>query len=58
MTNASPIAATASRNAERQLIRVCAPSAHAGIGDALRRAFVAPPLSNTDREFLQLLERC
>ena len=42
---------------ERQLIRVCAPSAHAGIGDALRRAFATTPVTNDDRELLTLLER-
>ena len=42
---------------DRQMIRVCAPAAHAGIGDALRRAFTPPALTTHDRELLALLER-
>ena len=43
--------------AERRLIRVRAPAAHAGIGLALRQAFAAPPLPDSNCEFMRLLER-
>ncbi|CAA9489978.1 MAG: hypothetical protein AVDCRST_MAG91-485 [uncultured Sphingomonadaceae bacterium] len=57
MTNENSSSTESGRADERQLIRVCAPSAHAGIGDALRRAFAPPPVTNSDRELLSLLER-
>jgi len=41
---------------ERSIIRVCAPAAHAGIGDALRHAFSTPPANPVEREFERLLE--
>ncbi len=41
----------------RQTIRVCAPTAHAGIGDALRRAFAPAPVDDTETQFVRLLER-
>lgn len=56
MTNISPFSLSG-RSPERQLIRVCAPTAHAGIGDALRRAFAPPPMQTGDHELIKLLER-
>ncbi len=41
---------------DRQTIRVCAPTAHSGIGDALRRAFTPPPANGIEREFVRMLE--
>ena len=40
-----------------RVIRVRAPQANAGIGDALRRAFAPPPVNGVDAEFARLLER-
>lgn len=40
-----------------RVIRVRAPQANAGIGDALRRAFATPPINGVDAEFARLLER-
>jgi len=57
MSNQSSSAAQTFGNAERRLIRVCAPAAHAGIGLALRRAFSAPPMEDSNSEFMRLLER-
>lgn len=42
---------------DRHTIRVCAPTAHSGIGDALRRAFTPPPANGIEREFIDMLER-
>jgi len=42
---------------ERRLIRVCAPTAHAGIGIALRQAFAAPTVAGANCEFVRMLER-
>ena len=55
MTNIPPLMGHAC--ADRQTIRVCAPIAHAGIGDALRRAFAAPPLNSTVEELLRKIDR-
>lgn len=44
------------RSADR-VIRVRAPQANAGVGDALRRAFAPPPVNGVDAEFASLLER-
>jgi hypothetical protein len=41
---------------DRQVIRVENPLAHAGITEALRRAFASAP-SNDDRRFEELLRR-
>jgi len=43
--------------AERRVIRVRAPQANAGVGDALRRAFAPPARNGVDQEFARLLER-
>lgn len=41
----------------RRYIIAAAPSANAGIGDALRRAFSKPELSRPARTFERLIER-
>lgn len=41
----------------RKMIRVCAPTAHSGIGDALRRAFAPPPANGVETEFIRMLEK-
>lgn len=43
--------------AERRVIRIRAPQANAGVGDALRRAFAPPAKNGVDQEFARLLER-
>jgi len=56
MTNNEANRVMAQRFGERQIIRVCAPTAHAGIGTALRMAF-SPPVQNEEKcEFARLLE--
>jgi len=56
MTNNQASSVRAQRFGERQIIRVCAPTAHAGIGNALRMAF-SPPAANEEKcEFARLLE--
>lgn len=40
-----------------RVIRVRAPQANAGIGEALRRAFAPPAVNGIDAEFARLLER-
>jgi len=43
--------------ADREIIRVRTPSAHAGVTAALRRAFQAAAEDPTDRDFEALLRR-
>lgn len=42
---------------DRRIIRVELPPEHAGVTAALRRAFAAVPLAQTDRDFDELLAR-
>ena len=42
---------------DRRIIRVELPPAHAGVTAALRRAFAAVPMSQTERDFDELLRR-
>lgn len=57
MTGNNYINRTGGGYADRQTIRVCAPTAHSGIGDALRRAFTPPSTNGIEREFVRMLER-
>lgn len=42
---------------DRRIIRVELPPAHAGVTAALRKAFAAAPVANSDHEFDDLLSR-
>jgi hypothetical protein len=42
---------------DRRIIRVELPPAHAGVTAALRRAFAAVPVAQSERDFEELLAR-
>ena len=42
---------------DRRIIRIELPPVHAGVTAALRRAFAAVPVQQTERDFEDLLQR-
>lgn len=42
---------------DRRIIRIELPPVHAGVTAALRRAFAAVPVQQTDRDLEELLQR-
>ncbi len=50
-------AATENGSMDRRIIRVELPPAHAGVTAALRKAFAAVPIAQSDRDFDELLAR-
>jgi hypothetical protein len=50
-------AAVESGSMDRRIIRVELPPAHAGVTAALRKAFAAVPVAQSERDFEELLAR-